>query len=290
MNRITERLKNGILTENPTFVLMLGMCPTLATTTSAMNGIGMGLTTTAVLAFSNLLISALRKIIPDRVRIPAFIVVVASLVTIVEMVLKAYIPSLNKALGIYIPLIVVNCIILGRAEAYASQNPLIPSFFDGVGMGLGFTLGLTSIGIFRELLGNGSVFGLRIMPASYQPISIFVLAPGAFFVLAMLTALQNKLKVKGATYVDGEERDIACGGDCSACTGAVCAENHRMIAADVEKKKAEAAAKAKELAAKKAAEKAKMEAEAKAAARTIDAAFKKFEDSQTSGTEGGGQA
>ena len=278
MKTILERLKNGIFTENPTFVLMLGMCPTLAVTTSAINGVGMGLTTTAVLMFSTLLISALRKIIPDRVRIPAFIVVVASLVTIVEMVLKAYIPSLNAALGIYIPLIVVNCIILGRAEAYASQNPIGASFFDGIGMGLGFTLGLTLIGIFRELLGNGSVFGLRVMPASYTPISIFILAPGAFFVLAMLTAVQNKLKLKGATYVDGEERDIACGGDCSACTGAVCAENHRTLAEAQERAKAEAAAKAKELAAQKAAAKAKAEAEAKKAAAGVDAAFKKTEE------------
>ena len=266
MKTILERLKNGIFTENPTFVLMLGMCPTLAVTTSAINGVGMGLTTTAVLMFSNLLISALRTIIPDRGRIPAFIVVVA------------YIPSLNAALGIYIPLIVVNCIILGRAEAYASQNPIGASFFDGIGMGLGFTLGLTLIGIFRELLGNGSVFGLRVMPASYTPISIFILAPGAFFVLAMLTAVQNKLKLKGATYVDGEERDIACGGDCSACTGAVCAENHRTLAEAQERAKAEAAAKAKELAAQKAAAKAKAEAEAKKAAAGVDAAFKKTEE------------
>ena len=230
MKTCLERLYNGIIKENPTFVLMLGMCPTLATTTSAMNGVGMGLTTTAVLAFSNLLISALRKIIPDRVRIPAYIVVVASLVTVVQLLLEAYIPSLNESLGIYIPLIVVNCIILGRAEAYASKNPLGSSFFDGIGMGLGFTLGLTSIGIFRELLGTGSIFGFQIMPSSYEPITIFVLAPGAFFVLAMLTALQNKFKVKGASYKKGQpSSEIACGGNCSACSGAACAANHKAI-------------------------------------------------------------
>ena len=155
MNKYIERLYNGIIKENPTFVLMLGMCPTLATTTTAINGLGMGLTTTAVLIFSNLLISALRKIIPDRVRIPAYIVVVASLVTIIQLLLQAYIPSLNDSLGIFIPLIVVNCIILGRAEAYAAKNGPIESAFDGLGMGLGFTVGLTCIAICREILGSG---------------------------------------------------------------------------------------------------------------------------------------
>ena len=156
MNKSLERLYNGIIKENPTFVLTLGMCPTLAVTTSAMNGLGMGLTTAAVLALSNLFISALRKVIPDKVRIPAFIVIVASFVTMVQLLLEAYIPSLNASLGIYIPLIVVNCIILGRAESYAYHNPVIPSFFDGVGMGLGFTVALTLLGIFREFLGSGT--------------------------------------------------------------------------------------------------------------------------------------
>ena len=230
MKACLERLYNGIIKENPTFVLMLGMCPTLATTTSAVNGLGMGLTTMVVLAFSNLLISALRKIIPDKVRIPAFIVVVASLVTIVQLLLEAYIPFLNEALGIYIPLIVVNCIILGRAEAYASQNPMGRSLFDGIGMGLGFTVGLTCIGLFRELLGAGTIFNLQIMPASYEPISIFVLAPGAFFVLAMLTAIQNKLQVKGASHKKGQmETEIACGGNCASCTGSACAANHKAL-------------------------------------------------------------
>ena len=160
MNKCVERLYNGIIKENPTFILMLGMCPTLATTTSAINGLGMGLSTTAVLMFSNLLISALRKIIPDRVRIPAFIVVVASLVTVVQLLMQGYVPSLYASLGIYIPLIVVNCIILGRAEAYACKNGPVESFFDGLGMGLGFSLSLTVIGMCREFFGAGAIFWL----------------------------------------------------------------------------------------------------------------------------------
>ena len=159
MNNCSERLYNGIVKENPTFVLMLGMCPTLAVTTSAVNGLGMGLSTTVVLLFSNMIISALRKIIPDRVRIPAYIVIVASLVTVVQLLLQAYVPSLYSALGIYIPLIVVNCIILGRAESYASKNGPLVSTFDGIGMGLGFTLALTCIGLVREILGSGAIFG-----------------------------------------------------------------------------------------------------------------------------------
>lgn len=261
MNKCTERVYNGIVKENPTFVLMLGMCPTLAVTTSAMNGLGMGLTTTAVLIFSNLIISALRKVIPDRVRIPAFIVIVASLVTIVELLMKAYAQSLYSALGIYIPLIVVNCIILGRAESYASKNGPIESAFDGVGMGLGFTLGLTSIGIFRELLGSGMIFGVQVAPASYEPAAIFVLAPGAFFVLAMLTALQNKFKMPSATNVANQQSKLACGGDCMNCSGSSCMSNHEILetrarqAAEeaLEKKKAAVAKKEAEL--KKATEK-----------------------------------
>ena len=192
-NSPVERLQNGIIKENPTFVLMLGMCPTLAVTTSATNGIGMGLTTTVILAASNMMISMLRKIIPDSVRIPAFIVVVASFVTIVQFLLQGFVPSLYDSLGLYIPLIVVNCIILGRAESYASKNPIIPSLFDGLGMGLGFTFGLTCIGIVREILGAGQVFGFQIMPSSYEPITIFILAPGAFIVLSMLVATRNKI-------------------------------------------------------------------------------------------------
>lgn len=217
MNKITERLYNGLVKENPTFVLMLGMCPTLAVTTSAMNGLGMGLTTMVILAMSNTMISALRKCIPNEVRVPAFIVIVASFVTIVQFLLQGYIPSLYESLGIYIPLIVVNCIILGRAEAYASKNPVIPSLFDGVGMGLGFTVGLTSIGAVRELIGSGQIFGFQVMPSSYEPVTIFVLAPGAFFVLAMLIAAQNRFKRKASEK--GKETKIGsgCGGDCSSC-------------------------------------------------------------------------
>ena len=210
-NTPAERLYNGIIKENPTFVLMLGMCPTLAvttsdSTTSATNGIGMGLTTTVILAASNLMISLLRNFIPDRVRMPAFIVVVASFVTVVQLLLQGFIPSLYDSLGIYIPLIVVNCIILGRAEAYASKNKPIASLFDGIGMGLGFTMGLTLIGIFREILGSGSIFGFTILPSAVN-ISIFVMAPGAFFVLAGLTALQNKLKMPSATNKEEEDEE-----------------------------------------------------------------------------------
>lgn len=221
MNKPMERLYNGVIKENPTFVLMLGMCPTLAVTTSAMNGLGMGLTTMVILAMSNMMISMLRKIIPDGVRMPAFIVVVASFVTIVQFLLQAYIPSLYAGLGIYIPLIVVNCIILGRAEAYASKNPPIASLFDGIGMGLGFTLGLTSIGIVRELIGAGSIFGAQIMPSSYEPVTIFILAPGAFLVLAMLTAIQNKVKMNAAKK--GKETKIGsnCTGTCASCSSCI---------------------------------------------------------------------
>ncbi|MBR1692624.1 MAG: electron transport complex subunit E [Lachnospiraceae bacterium] len=236
MKEIKERLVNGIIKENPTFVLMLGMCPTLAVTTSAINGLGMGLTTTAVLVMSNVMIAALRRIIPDKVRIPAYIVIIASFVTVVQLLLEGFIPSLYSALGIYIPLIVVNCIILGRAESYASKNGVIPSLFDGLGMGLGFSLALTLIGAFRELLGSGAVFGLYVLPtkdhpwliagreiAAYTPISIFVLAPGAFFVLAMLTAIQNKVKIEG----EKRGRDMSkigsgCSEDCMNCADSGC--------------------------------------------------------------------
>ena len=225
MNKAKERLLNGLLKENPTFVLMLGMCPTLAVTTSAMNGLGMGLTTTVVLALSNAMISLLRNIIPDKVRIPAFIVVIASFVTIVELLLEGFIPSLYDALGIYIPLIVVNCIILGRAESYASKNPVIPSFFDGVGMGLGFAMALTIIGGIREILGAGEIFGFHIMPASYVPVSIFVLAPGAFFVLAVLTAIQNYIKIQGEKKgKDMSKIQSGCNCDCMNCGDMGCSK------------------------------------------------------------------
>ena len=222
MKSYLQLLYNGIIKENPALILMLGMCPTLAVTTSASNGFGMGVSTMAVLVFANLLISLLRKIIPDAVRLPAFIVVVASLVTVVEMVTQAYIPALYESLGLYIPLIVVNCIILGRAEAFASKNGPVASIFDGIGMGLGFTVGLTAIGIFRELLGNGTVFGFRVMPESYEPVTILILAPGAFFVLAGLIALQNKVRIekakKAGTAILVCEKEDGCAG----CTNSLC--------------------------------------------------------------------
>ncbi len=202
MNKCVERLYNGIIKENPTFVLTLGMCPTLAVTTSAINGIGMGLSSTVVLVMSNLMISLLRKIIPDGVRMPAFIVIVASFVTMVQFLMQGFLPSLYDSLGIYIPLIVVNCIILGRAESYASKNPVIPSAFDGLGMGLGFTIAITILGAIRELLGAGTILStgssalVDFSTMGYTPASIFILAPGAFFVLAMCIALMNRIKRK----------------------------------------------------------------------------------------------
>lgn len=215
MKSVLERLYNGIIKENPTFVLMLGMCPTLAVTTSAKNGLGMGLATMVVLVMSNLLISLLRKVIPNGVRVPVYIIIIASFVTIVEMLMHAYVTSLYESLGIYIPLIVVNCIIFGRAETYASKNGPLLSVFDGLGIGLGFTLGLTIIGLVRELIGSGTVFGIQVTPDSYEPVSIFVMAPGAFFVLAILCAIQNKLKLKGANrHVKGNG---GCSGNCADC-------------------------------------------------------------------------
>lgn len=216
MKSILERLYNGIIKENPTFVLMLGMCPTLAVTTSAKNGLGMGLATMAVLIMSNLLISLLRKVIPNGVRVPVYIIIIASFVTIVEMLMHAYVTALYDSLGIFIPLIVVNCIILGRAETFASKNGPLLSIFDGIGIGLGFTIGLTLIGIVRELLGAGTIFGFKVTPESFEPVSIFVMAPGAFFVLAILCAIQNKFKLKGANrHVKGNG---GCSGNCAECS------------------------------------------------------------------------
>lgn len=273
MKRCLERLYNGIIKENPTFVLMLGMCPTLAVTTSAINGLGMGLSTMVVLALSNLMISLLRKIIPDKVRIPAYIVIIATFVTLVELLLHAYVPSLYAALGIYISLIVVNCIILGRAESYASKNPIIPSFFDGLGMGLGFTGALTLIGLIREFIGAGTFFGIKgadiyaiplpqllvnfvngvISPdssssfiqgvnsfitteiSSFSPIGIVVMAPGAFFVLAILTAIQNVVKDKGAKAgKDVSKIQSGCSSDCMNCSDSGCAK--RLIPVEQKKK------------------------------------------------------
>ena len=185
---------NGLIKENPTFVLFLGMCPTLATTTSAINGLSMGLATMAVLVCTNFVISAIKNITPDMVRIPVFIVVIAAFVTILQMLMSAYAPdSINKALGIYIPLIVVNCIILGRAESFACKNTPVASIFDGLGIGLGFTMGLTILGVVRELLGAGSVFGIHLLPETTN-VLLIVLPPGAFLTLGYLVALFNKLK------------------------------------------------------------------------------------------------
>lgn len=225
-----ERLYNGLIKENPTFVLTLGMCPTLAVTTSAVNGLGMGLTTTAVLMLSNLIISLLRKVIPGRVRIPAFIVIIASFVTMMELLLEAYIPFLNQALGMYIPLIVVNCIILGRAESYAYSHAPIASLFDGLGMGLGFAFALTCIGAVREILGAGSLFGLQMLPESFAPISIFGLAPGAFFVLAGLVACQNAIRGRKRKHgaVAGEELPAGCAQDCGKCEVSGCADHGKF--------------------------------------------------------------
>ena len=265
MKRCLERLYNGLIKENPTFVLMLGMCPTLAVTTSAINGLGMGLSTMVVLALSNMIISALRKIIPDKVRIPAYIVIIATFVTIVELLMHAFVPGLYSALGIYISLIVVNCIILGRAESYASKNPVFPSLFDGIGMGLGFTMALTIIGLIREFLGAGTLFGfaiddmfsnpvsvmlvgalgkvispkakgfagiinniLTIEFSSISPIGILVMAPGAFFVLATLTMIQNVIKDKGAKAgKDTSKIGSGCSHDCLSCGETGCA--HRIV-------------------------------------------------------------
>ena len=190
-NKLSLILK-GIIKENPTFVLILGMCPTLGTTTSAINGLGMGVATMAVLIMSNAVIAMIKNLIPDKVRIPAFIVVIASFVTVIDMLMQAYVPSLYSALGVFIPLIVVNCIILGRAEAFASKNGVLDSALDGVGIGLGFTLSLTTIGAVREVLGSGAIFGLNLGIGDYMPL-VFVLAPGGFLVLGFLMVLFNKL-------------------------------------------------------------------------------------------------
>ena len=200
---------NGLIVENPTFVLMLGMCPTLGVTTAAINGIGMGLATTVVLMCSNLLISLLRNIISERIRIPAFIVVIASFVSIIEMLLKAYLPSLSDALGVYIPLIVVNCIIFARAEAFAFKNPPIPSIADGLGMGLGFTCAITILSMIREVLGSGTIFGAQVMPASYEPMAIMLKVPGGFITLGILLILVNTMRKAIAKRQEMKKEELA---------------------------------------------------------------------------------
>lgn len=191
-------IKNGIIDENPTFMQVIGMCPTLAVTSSAINGLGMGLAATAVLICSNIFVSLLRKIIPDTVRIPCFIVVIATFVTIIEFVLKAYVPSLYASLGLFIPLIVVNCLILARAEAFASKNGPVAAAFDGIGMGLGFTIALGCMGLIREFIGSGTAFGMTILPEAFPRTLLFVMAPGAFFTLAVMMAVLNSFKNKKA--------------------------------------------------------------------------------------------
>ncbi len=195
---LVKNLKNGIVKENPIFVQLLGMCPTLAVTTSALNGLGMGLATTTVLIGSNIVIASLRKIIPSKIRIPVFIVVIATFVTLIDMFMHAYALELYKSLGLFIPLIVVNCLILGRAESYASKNDVVPSIFDAVGMGIGFTLALTVLGMVRELLGSGSLFGATILGGSFEPALIMILPPGAFLALGFLIGLVNFISKKRA--------------------------------------------------------------------------------------------
>lgn len=262
MKKLVERVVNGVWKENPTFVLMLGMCATLAVTTNAVNGFGMGVSTMAVLIMSNLVISLLRKIIPDGVRMPAYIVIIASFVTIVQLLIKAYVPSLDESLGIFIPLIVVNCIILGRAEAYASKSGVLLSVFDGIGMGLGFTCSLTIIGLVREFFGSGTLFSMQVLPEAVPTIPILVQAPGAFFVLAIIAALQNKLKAPSATNTEAGS-ELACGGHCAGCNGCQAAVNHLQVAEQTAEKarllaeeKKRRAEEAKKAAAEKAAKKA----------------------------------
>ena len=205
MGKALHALKNGMFDENPTFIQVIGTCPTLAVTTSAINGIGMGLSTTAVLMCSNLFISLLRKIIPDTVRIPCFIVVIASFVTIVQLLLSAFLPSLNASLGLYIPLIVVNCIILGRAEAFASKFGPVESFFDGVGNGLGLTVAITVIGLIREFIGSGTLFGLTVLPEAFPKTLIMIMSPGAFFTFGTLMAIFHRLMAKQKAKKEAKE-------------------------------------------------------------------------------------
>ncbi len=209
-NKNLKYLTNGIIKENPVLRLVLGTCPTLAITTAAINGIGMGVAATVVLLGSNIVISLLRNIIPDKVRIPAYITVIAGFVTIVQMLVKAFLPSIDAALGIYLPLIVVNCIILGRAEMFASKNPIVPSILDAIGMGIGFTATLTLMGAIRELIGAGTVFGFTVTANYISPMVIMLLPPGGFFVFGVLVALSNKIAEKM-----GKEK--ACNLGCSGC-------------------------------------------------------------------------
>lgn len=273
MSKIWERLYNGIIKENPVLIQTLGMCPTLAVTTSMINGIGMGLSSTMVLVASNILISLLKKFIPNTVRIPAYIVVIASLVTVVQFVLQGFVPELYSSLGIYIPLIVVNCIILGRAEAYASKNGVLPSIFDGLGMGLGFTMALAILGFIRELIGNGTILSdganaLVTIPG-YTPASIAILAPGAFFVLAFVIAAMNKIK-KAKGMKPAEVPDYTKSDSCAGCAAVgICRPDKAP--------KADAAAGAKPAAAAAKPKPARVEQQAKQTVGEVTAEAKKPE-------------
>ncbi|MBR2714980.1 MAG: electron transport complex subunit E [Ruminococcus sp.] len=228
-----QEFTKGIIKENPVLCLVLGTCPTLAVTTSASNAIGMGVAATAVLMCSNAVISMLRKVIPDKVRIPAYITIIAGFVTIVQMIVKAFAPTINDSLGIFLPLIVVNCIILGRAEMYASKNPVFPSILDGLGMGVGFTAALLCMGIIRELLGSGTVFGVQLIPVQ---ILIFILPPGGFFVFGMLIAIANKLNSKaGKKVVDSPCQGCPMSKTCKsfACEKENCENSDKEVAPDV---------------------------------------------------------
>ena len=224
-----QNFSKGLVKENPVLVLVLGTCPTLATSTSISNALGMGLAATVVLLCSNIVISALRKVIPDKVRIPCYIVLIAGFVTMVQMLVKAFAPAINDSLGIYLPLIVVNCIILGRAEMFAGKNPVLPSILDGLGMGVGFTAALLCMGIIRELLGSGTLFGVQLLPVQ---ILIFILPPGGFFVFGMLIMIANKLNSRSGKKV----KDTPCDGCPMAenCSEKLCKENGKEAAENVD--------------------------------------------------------
>ena len=226
---LLQEFTKGIVKENPVLCLVLGTCPTLAVTTSAFNAIGMGVAATAVLVCSNAVISALRKFIPDKVRIPAYITIIAGFVTIVQMIVKAFAPAINDSLGIFLPLIVVNCIILGRAEMFAGKNPVLPSILDGLGMGVGFTAALLCMGIIRELLGSGSIFGVQLLPFK---ILIFILPPGGFFVFGILIMLANKLNTRAGKKV----KESPCDGCpmASNCTDKRCDAVRKEAASDAD--------------------------------------------------------
>jgi electron transport complex protein RnfE len=221
MSTFSERIKNGIVTENPIFVQVLAMCPTLAVTSSVIDALGMGLASTVVLIGSNVIISLIRKIVPDKIRIPAYITVIATFVTLIQFLLQGYVPALYKSLGIFIPLIVVNCIILGRAESYAGKNKVLPSLFDAIGMGLGFTIALAVLGAIRELLGAGSLLGFNVFGSSFEPAIMMVLAPGAFITVGILMALLNQKSISETNKVNNKiahfhEFDPVTG-ECSGC-------------------------------------------------------------------------